>query len=470
MKERNNKFYQWKKQLSRVQMYSITMVVLALTLGFGIYQYKQKLNYRQYLQNRFQKSFYETVTYVDNMDNLLSKTKLTKNPDQSAPIFAQIWREASSAQGNLGDLPYQHASISKALKFLSQASDFSFAMTNKAIGGHELDKEDWEKVSQIQKYAKALSKELNNIKQEINNGSRIDWEKVEKAGYQDLAKGEGKKITGSISEVSKQFQDIPTLIYDGPFSDHIEKMEPRMLRNKRKITKEEGEKIVEDFIGKDKINSIKQTGQTDTKVEHTIPVYSYQVILKNQDEPTISVDVTQQKGMILWMLNYTEAQSSGKEINLEEARKKAEQFLKEKDYPHMKPSYYEKVDSTVVINFAPQIDEVIMYPDLIKVKVSMNNGEIIGFESLGYIMMHHDRKLPEIKLTEEEAREKITSNFKIQKVNMAVIPLESKREVLCYEFKGVHEKNPFIVYINAENGRQEKILQIIQNKNSVLTQ
>ena len=49
-------------------------------------------------------------------------------------------------------------------------------------------------------------------------------------------------ITGSFSEISKQFEDIPTLIYDGPFSDHIERMQPRMTRNKKKISKEEGKR------------------------------------------------------------------------------------------------------------------------------------------------------------------------------------------------------------------------------------
>ncbi len=469
MEEKNNKLYQWKKGLSSTGMYSVTIIALAIVLGFGLYQYKQRLNYRQYLQNRFQESFYEATTYVDNMENLFTKVRLTKTPDQSAPLFAQLWREASSAQENLSELPYDHNTISKALKFLSQASDFSFSMINKAIEGFELDREDWDKVAQLQKYAKILSDELNKIKQEINDGNRIDWEEIERGGEESLAKGNAKMITGSFSEISKQFEDIPTLIYDGPFSDHIERMQPRMTRNKKKISKEEGKKIVEEFIGKDKIKTIKQTGETDTKVEHTIPVYSYQVVLKDQEDPTISIDITQQGGHVLWMLNYTEKESSKDNISLEEARKKAEKFLEDRDYPNMKASYYEKVDGTVVINFAPYKDNVIMYPDLIKLKVSMDDGEIIGFEALGYIMMHHDRKLPEIKISQQEAREKITKDFRVTNVNMAVIPLESKREVLCYEFKGEFDSQPFLIYINAESGKQEKILQILQSKNAVLT-
>jgi germination protein YpeB len=100
----------------------------------------------------------------------------------------------------------------------------------------------------------------------------------------------------------------------------------------------------------------------------------------------------------------------------------------------------------------------------------MTDGEIIGFEALGYIMMHHKREIPKPTLTKEQAQEKITTDFTIQKVNLAVIPLESKKEVLCYEFKGQYEKNPFIVYINAQTGKQEKILQIIKTPNGVLTQ
>ena len=90
MEEKNNKLYQWKKGLSSTGMYSVTIIALAIVLGFGLYQYKQRLNYRQYLQNRFQESFYEATTYVDNMENLFTKVRLTKTPDQSAPLFAQL--------------------------------------------------------------------------------------------------------------------------------------------------------------------------------------------------------------------------------------------------------------------------------------------------------------------------------------------------------------------------------------------
>jgi hypothetical protein len=52
---------------------------------------------------------------------------------------------------------------------------------------------------------------------------------------------------------------------------------------------------------------------------------------------------------------------------------------------------------------------------------------------------------------------------------MAVIPLESKREVLCYEFKGKFDDKNFLVYINAETGQEEKILLLLETPNGILT-
>ncbi len=474
MKKKDNQLLRWKTRLSRGHMYSVVVTILAITLGFGMYQYKQKLNYKQFLQNQFQEAFYETATYVNNVDNNLAKVRLARKPPQCAPYFAELWKQASSAQENLGRMPYNHSAVSKTLKFLSQVSDYSYAMMHKSVEGKELTDKDWEKLDQIRNYARKLSFELNKVREEVDDGNRIAWGQIEKEGEKALEKAkegtEGRHIVGSLTEVNKQFQDYPVLLYDGPFSDHIERMEPRMVRGKERITKEQGAEIVKNFLGNDQIQTVRLVGQTDTKQRHIIPVYTYEILLANQKEPTLAIDITQEGGLPIWMLNYTTRPSTDKEISLEDARKKAEDFLARNKYPDMKPSYYEKVDGVAVINFAPEQNNVIMYPDLIKVKVAMDQGEIIGFEARGYIMMHHKRNLPQIKLTEAEARQELSPNFTITKVNKAVIPLESKREVLCYEFKGRHEDSEFIIYINAESGKQEKILQLITTKNAVLTQ
>ncbi len=51
----------------------------------------------------------------------------------------------------------------------------------------------------------------------------------------------------------------------------------------------------------------------------------------------------------------------------------------------MKETYYIKQDGIVTINYAYMQNNVIMYPDLIKLKVALDNGEILGIETTGYL-------------------------------------------------------------------------------------
>jgi len=135
----------------------------------------------------------------------------------------------------------------------------------------------------------------------------------------------------------------------------------------------------------------------------------------------------------------------------------------------MTDTYYLKEDNTATINYAYTQDGIVIYPDLIKVKVALDNGEILGFEAKGYLSSHTDRNIPEPSISEEEARSKISSKIKVYSSGLAIIPTEYKTELFTYEFKGKLNDKDFIVYINANTGEEEDILMIINTPNGVLT-
>ena len=155
-------------------------------------------------------------------------------------------------------------------------------------------------------------------------------------------------------------------------------------------------------------------------------------------------------------------------ISQEEAGNKAKEFLDNKGFPNMKETYYLKQEGIVTINYAYMQDNVIMYPDLIKVKVALDNGEVLGIETTGYLNNHTERDISNVKITEEQAKENLNKNLEIVSSGMAVIPTEWETEILCYEFKGKVEDKEFLVYINAENGREEDILIITNTPNGTL--
>ena len=154
---------------------------------------------------------------------------------------------------------------------------------------------------------------------------------------------------------------------------------------------------------------------------------------------------------------------------VEEAIYKARQYLKEKGFSDMKNSYYEKANGIATVNFAYKQNDVVCYSDLIKVKVALDDGEIVGMEAKGYIMNHHSRDIRTPRLTKQEARGYVSPHLTIDSVNMALIPKDSKREVLCYEFKGTANNRNFIIYINADTGRDEDVQILIESPDGILT-
>jgi len=147
----------------------------------------------------------------------------------------------------------------------------------------------------------------------------------------------------------------------------------------------------------------------------------------------------------------------------------AVKFLSSHGFSNMENTYSIKANGTVQFNFAPVQNNVRIYPDIVKVKVALDNGDIVGFDATSYYMSHVNRTIGKPKLTEVEAQRKVSKNLKVDSSRLCIIPLDGGKEVLAYEFKGTYGGDTFYVYINAENGTEEKILKIIKTSQGNLT-
>ena len=69
-------------------------------------------------------------------------------------------------------------------------------------------------------------------------------------------------------EIGQQIDGLPTLIYDGPFSDHVEVREPRALTGEQ-ITAERARQIAKNFADKtDQVDyEVRDVGQAEGKIE-----------------------------------------------------------------------------------------------------------------------------------------------------------------------------------------------------------
>ncbi|MNP52532.1 Sporulation protein YpeB [compost metagenome] len=110
-----------------------------------------------------------------------------------------------------------------------------------------------------------------------------------------------------------------------------------------------------------------------------------------------------------------------------------------------------------------------MYPDLAKVKIALDTGEVCSVELQGYIFNHRERKDVNPTISMEQAKSVINKNIKIDSEDLAIIPTDSRTEVLVYEFKGTIDERNFLIYVNAKTGQEEKVLLIIDTPGGILT-
>lgn len=156
-------------------------------------------------------------------------------------------------------------------------------------------------------------------------------------------------------------------------------------------------------------------------------------------------------------------------ISKEEAVKIGKKYLEELGFQNMQESYFLTQENIITINYLYKQENVLIYPDLIKLKIALDNGEILGMETTGYLNSHTERENLKPMISKEEAKEKINPKLNIYTESLAIIPTEWKTEILCYEFKGKIDETEFLVYINAQNGREENILVIKETPGGILT-
>lgn len=457
------KLQDFKRRLSDRKMYSIVVVAIAAVSIWGIYQYKHAANLRQELDNQYNRAFYDMTGYVNNVEVLLIKSLICSTPSKTAATLQEAWRQANMAQTNLGQLPVSQQSLANTSKFLTQVGDLAYSINNQSMDGKKLTDEQYKLIESLHGYSISLEQSLNDLQNQLTSG-RIKWGELANKGTKLFQKTSSEMPNEQFENIEKTFQDYPTLIYDGPFSDHMTSTEPKGLTGDN-INTEQAKQSVINFFGKDKVEVVKDIGKDDNS---KIKTYSYSVTFKNvAKEQNADIDVTQKGGHVLWML-YNRAVPEEK-INMDQAKKFASKFLEEHGYKNMVDTYYLKEDNTAVINYAYSQNNVTIYSDLIKVKIALDNGEVVGFENKGYISSHSERDIPAPKITMEQARALITSKMNISSAGLAIIPTDYKTEIFTYEFKGKLNDRDFLVYVNAETGKEEKILMIINTPNGTLT-
>ncbi|MCK9267868.1 MAG: germination protein YpeB [Alkaliphilus sp.] len=439
----------------------VLAIALVVALGWGIYEYNEKNDYHTYLDTHFQRQFYELIGHVENAQVNLSKAMVSASNNDIARFLNDVTSQSYMAQEKLTQLPFHHGGIRSTERFLSQLGDYCTAMSNKSLDGIILSEKELNTMVELHSYASHLSRQLVELQQQVS-ADGINFGDLRREGNKSLKRVEDQMKDFELINFEERMQEYPELIYDGPFSDHLKDVKPKLAGSE--ISSVEAVNIISDAFEKHRNSNIRVTGNIKNQ-----PIDGYYVSIFDENTPDgheATAAVSKIGGKIIWYVNPVSVDKNN--IDREDAIRKAEEFLKEIGYNGMKATYSMAYEGQMVTNFAYEQEGVLIYSDLVKVKLALDNGDIIGLEAQGYLTNHHERNIEKPKISEEEARERLSSGVKEEDVKLAIIPIAGEKEILTYEFKVKFGEDRYLIYIDANTGHQRKVLLMVNQKDGTL--
>ena len=448
------------KKKIRVLTASFLAAAFVITAGFAVQGHVRAAQYRRLLDNGYLHAFAELTTASSELEVALTKMSHATSPALFASLCAQAYSKAQAAQAALGELPYGNVELEQTAAFLARAGDYAMALAQGTSAELVCSDEHRDTPYQLSQAAGELSLTRETIQAQLTAGA-IQPEDLAQAQDRLAADDGSGQVNGgsAFQSVESDFPEVPTLIYDGPFSQHLDGRAPRMLEGLPQVTEEEARQAAAAFLGlRPEVFTL--TAQS----EGNLPAYGFTAMV---DGGQLYIQVTCQGGQILEVFS---SRTAGETVlSRAEGCEKAAAFLAEKGYANMAPSYFMEQDGVLAINFAPVESGVYCYPDLVQVSVALDTGEIVGFEAAGYLTHHGSRDLPSPTVDAQTAQALVDDSLTVLSHQLALIPTGGDYEVLCHEFKcQAQDGTHVLIYVNALTGQQQHILLLLEDENGTL--
>lgn len=442
------------KKQNLVRIISFTLAIIAALIGCIVNKNMKIKRLGSKINNAYAKSLSELGGNLDSITKNLEKIIYSNTASQFNSISNDILTESLTAKNSLSALPGSSENELKTInKFLSQVGDYTSYLSKKVIENQEITEKERKNLESLLKVGKALNQSVGDIS---NNYSDIDsWADEIESKTESIKTNDG--FTKDMTEIEESLSDYPTLIYDGPFSDHIKTAVPEVTKNESEIFKSEAKQKIADMFGIE-FEKIKDGNDENS----SLPSYGFYT-----DDTTVSV--SKKGGHIVFFRKYRTVKRQ--KVSEEEAVKTARDYLKKHSDEEFIESYYFTDEGVCTVNFAYKNGATVCYTDLIKVGVAIDNGEIMFVEARGYLMNHKKRTINTPKYSAEQAQAVISKSLTVNSVKQALIPSASNREIHCYEFNCTGKnKEKLLIYVNSNTLNEEKIFTVLSTDGGTLVE
>ena len=417
------------------------VITLSVFLGITVSD-RNTLGLRS--ENAYASAYYTLTDSLLQIETNLSKIRVVRTPSLQSELLTQAAIDAEVAEQCLTSLSVSGADMSGTVKFCNQVGDYCLYILRKLAGEEELSDTDYSTLDKLYETTGILARQLNSLSDKILSGEYT---------FADFGK-EDDAFSSIASDIADGAIEYPALIYDGPFSDGLEDPSPVALEGEE-ITSEEGVELVKGYMSDYGEVAVTYKGELGGFIE----CYSYSF---TAGEVTGYVCLSKIGGALVTADINDEV--TDPQYTKEQGVELAEQYCEKIGINGMSAVWACVTDSELYVNLCYEEDGIIFYPDMVKVKVSLQTGKIAGFESREYIYNHTERDTDyAVNVTEEEALAASYGEMQVESIRLTVIPMDAGGEKLTYEVYGTIDGYGFFVYVDAATGKDVRVLQVIDS-------
>lgn len=380
-------------------------------------------------ENGYKRALYAACDSMKNIDANLGKIAVSNDVAHQTKMLTDIVIHANAVNQSIADLPIEDSdNLVACQRFVNQTQDYATYLIGKLAEGEQLSANQRMALMNLDAVATNFYDFLQTYSQSdsgmfITNGNGI---------------GNVGALSDSLGEVEDNAFTYEKLIYDGPFSESVEE---KTLGCDGKISHDDAAAKVSELFG-----AAKFVGEINNKgMMYVFDVEGGRVL-------------TDCKGRVAQYETYSEPTSGnveGESISI------AEEFCSKLGYDVKGVWISQTQDFVTYVNCATVTDDVVVYPDLIKVAVG-SDGKVVGLEAKAYLINHRDWDVSFGDVSEQDAQSVMGSGLKVTNVAKALI--EKDNEYLtCYEFEASLGDRQYYVYVDSHTGKEVELFKVIEN-------
>ncbi|MGN1060455.1 MAG: PepSY1/2 domain-containing protein [Candidatus Coproplasma sp.] len=417
--------------LAAVISLGVTTLALATIVTFG---WMSMGDMQASMAGGYTQSLYELNAIVDDLDANLARARVSSSSYDRARVFADIAAESQNAELILERFPLEMQTTEKLTSFINDMGRDAKDMLFTVASGDELSAEQVKALDYMYTTNAKVKTEINKL--------------IESTCQKDMLAA----MRGDDCALIDGFTQIQNNVFnEEPPARHGKAKTPAYLEGEEEITAAKAESIVKSLFADYKVSDAKCTGEALGR----IPMYNVNLMIPDGE---MLVQISKAGGKVVGFDSFKECKDQN--FSVDRCVAIAEDFLAKMGYSGLKPVWASVNGTTCNLHFATTQDDVIIYSDLVKIKVCEERGIVTGMDASGYILRHRDRQIEEASISKEQAMSSINGNIEVSSTRLVLIPVNG-HDRLCYEFFGEMGGVEYYVYVDAQTGEELEVRTVV---------